>query len=684
MNLRAVSNRMERLSSFRFAASLMVGLFFMTSAVAQTTILPAQGLTNPTLALNLSGIRDFRPGLQFLDIARMLRPWRALRRGQSHASALDWEDLKDQGYLDGNGWPKEIPDGYDELWTVMNWSSLPGDATYAKGRYVLTYEGTGSLEFKNDARVVSQEPGKIVFDNKSGKRFALSITSTDPSKTGDYIRNISIVAERHLDLYAAGAVFNPDWIRLIQDARQLRFMDWNETNNSRAISWADRATPQSANDFSVPVEYMVQLANEVGAEPWFTMPHMADAEYIRNFATYVRDHLDPALPIRVEYSNEVWNWGFRQAKWVLEQAEKNWGSGKQPPYHTKKAVETALIWNEVFAAEPEGRLINVLGAQAANTWRTSIALEAEEWRKKEPNQFIAPETVFDELAITHYFGGTAMRDEKAQAELLTAIKDPNVDANIYLFGKLRDPDYKGSLPDLKAKWREHAALAHQYGLKLTAYEGGQHVHHRGKTKQLSDDDRALLEAFMVEFVRSPAMAELYAESWQIWSEISDGPFMQFGDMTAPSRFGSWGIYESLGATTLRGDVLNALNAAETPWWNADPNPSFQQGVTYTASPDADTITGTVEEDYLLAGNGDDTIVETPGDDGVHGGGGVDKVLLAQTSDAYTIQPEGDGYAVSGPQGNDFYIDVEQVVFAGSAPVELSELPLTPKGNLVLP
>ena len=124
MNLRAVSNRMERLSSFRFAASLMVGLFFMTSAVAQTTILPAQGLTNPTLALNLSGIRDFRPGLQFLDIARMLRPWRAVHQGQSHASALKWEDLKDQGYLDEKGWPKEIPDGYDELWTVMNLSLI--------------------------------------------------------------------------------------------------------------------------------------------------------------------------------------------------------------------------------------------------------------------------------------------------------------------------------------------------------------------------------------------------------------------------------------------------------------------------------------------------------------------------------------------------------------------------------
>ena len=684
LNLRPVFNRMKGIASFRFGVSFLVGTLIITSALAQTSTHPAQGLTNPTLALNLSSIRDFRPGLQFLDIAKMLRPWRAVRQGQSHEDALMWEELKNQGYLDEKGWPKEIPDGYDELWTVMNWSSLTGDAEYAKGHYVLTYEGTGSITLKNDAKVVSEEPGKTVFANKNGKSFILSITSTDPSKTGDYIRNISIVAEHYLNLHAAGAVFNPDWVRLIQDARQLRFMDWNETNNSTVVSWADRATPQSANDFSVPVEYMVQLANEVGVEPWFTMPHMADEEYIHNFATYVRDHLDPALPVRVEYSNEVWNWKFKQAKWVLEQAEKNWGSGKQAPYHTKKAVETALIWNQVFAAEPEGRLINVLGAHANNVRRARVALEAKEWRAKEPDQFIAPETVFDELAITHYFGGIAMRDETVQAELLTSIKDPNVDANIYLANNLRDPGYRGSLPDLKVKWHEYAALAHRYDLKLTAYEGGQHVHHRGRVKYLSDDDRALLEAFMIEFVRSPEMAELYAESWQIWSEISDGPFMQFGDMTAPSKSGSWGIYESLGATTLRSDVLNALNASETPWWDAAPNPSFQQGVTRTASPDANTMTGTREEDYLLAGDGDDTIVETLGNDGVHGGLGIDKVLLAQTSDTYTIRPKGDGYAVSGPQGNDFYIDVEQVIFAGGAPVVLSELPLAPKGNLVLP
>ncbi|WP_193743604.1 calcium-binding protein [Tateyamaria sp. ANG-S1] len=657
----------------------------MTSASAQTSAEPARGLTNPTLALNLSRVRDFYPGLQFLDLARMMRPWRAVKHGQPHSAGLSNEELQQLGHLDANGWPIRLPKGQDALWTVMTWNDLPQDSPLARGRYILRYEGVGTVKLHRDAHVVSQQPGLIIFDNRKGKTFTIEITRTDPLRNGDYVRNISIVAERHLELHAAGATFNPDWLRLIQDARQVRFMDWGETNNSKIVNWEDRSTPQSANNFRVPLEHMVQLANEIGAEPWFTMPHMASETYIRNFATYVRDHMDPTLPIRVEYSNEVWNWRFEQAHWVLQQSIKDWGEERQPAYHTKKAVETALIWNEVFGEMADMRLVHVLGAQAINTWRTRIAMKAEAWRENEPDAFVAPESVFDELAIAHYFGGTLMRNEQEQIHLLNTIKSPEINAIKYLAERLRDPSYSHSLPDLQSRWREHAELAKTYGLKLTAYEGGQHVHHHSRTPNLSDEDRALLEEFMVEFVRSEEMAELYRESWYIWSEISDGPFMQFGDMTTPTKWGSWGIYEGLNITTKRGNLINALNAEQDPWWeSAKPNASFQHGVTKHASAQADTLTGTDQEDYILAGDGDDRIVESAGDDGVHGGNGMDTVLLSDVSGAYRIEPKGGGYKVSGPQGRDFYVSVERVIFGTGEPIILADLPVGADGALILP
>ena len=92
---------------------------------------------------------------------------------------------------------------------------------------------------------------------------------------------------------------------------------------------------------------MVALANQTGTEPWFTMPAGADEEYIRNFATYVRDHLDPGLQVHVEYSNEMWNWAFGQTQWLGAQTKAAWGStdglnGAQPRVDRSRAARGIL------------------------------------------------------------------------------------------------------------------------------------------------------------------------------------------------------------------------------------------------------------------------------------------------------------------------------------------------------
>ncbi|MEP4199317.1 MAG: calcium-binding protein [Aliishimia sp.] len=654
--------------------SLMVLVSTLGIAAAQDEQ-AARGLDNPTLALNLSSVRDYTPGLQFLDLMKMTRPFSAHSKGKT-LPVIEYADLRAGGYLDENGWPMRIPKGYRRLQTLWAWGALP-EASIAdiQGRYVLSYEGTGEVTLNGKGvQIVSRVPGEIQFDIVHRGTFSVRISKTDPEKTGDYIRNITIVAQEHLDLHAAGAVFNPDWLRLIQDVRQLRFMNWGRTNNSEVVSWEGQAlSPEGPASSAIPVEHMVRLANEVGAEPWFTMPHQADEAYIRTFATYVRDHMDPALPIRVEYSNEVWNWSFKQARWALRQSDEHWGREAQVDYHTKKAVETALIWNEVFADEAETRLIHVLGAQASNTWRSGLALEAKFWKRYERRNFIDPASIFDELAIAHYFGSATMNDLERSAELLAVIKDPSIDAVAFLATRLRDPDYPQSLPVVAAQWREQASFAQRNGLRLTAYEGGQHVHHQGQTRKLGDADQALMLEFMTDFVRSPEMAALYVESWQLWSDIGDGPFMQFGDMSRPNKHGSWGLYEGLNDASLRGDRLTSLNRSTPPWWDTAPNPSFQHGIMLRGGDARDTLIGTVQEDYLLAGAGNDSIVETPGNDGVNGGAGEDVVLLSHARAAYDIRRQGEGFVVTGPQGRDYYTAVEYVAFSTGQRIALADV-----------
>lgn len=71
----------------------------------------------------------------------------------------------------------------------------------------------------------------------------------------------------------------------------LRFMDWMHANSDgTAYAWQDRVTPSYYTQGSQPgvsLEYMVRLSNELGAEPWFSLPINATDDYIQQFAQHV-------------------------------------------------------------------------------------------------------------------------------------------------------------------------------------------------------------------------------------------------------------------------------------------------------------------------------------------------------------------------------------------------------------
>lgn len=61
---------------------------------------------------------------------------------------------------------------------------------------------------------------------------------------------------------------------------------------------------------SVPLSVMVRLCNEVGAHPWFNVPHYAldpFTSFTADIATYCKNNLSSFLVPRFEASNETWN-----------------------------------------------------------------------------------------------------------------------------------------------------------------------------------------------------------------------------------------------------------------------------------------------------------------------------------------------------------------------------------------
>ena len=622
----------------------------------------AYGNDNPTLAFNGMGTKATASGMQYIDIVRSTN-WIGNKPGEW--GAMSEADLVKAGYLGADGTVYGIPEevsGFGMAWTWGHNEALGSDRA---GTYVLQYEGTGDFELKGDVKIISQEDGKIVFESVSGGNLSLWVNSTDDNSTGDYLRNFSIVREEHLELHEVGAIFNPDWIELIDDVRHFRFMGWQKTNNSEIVSWEDF-------DHQL-LEDMVALANQIGADPWFCIPHLADDEFIRNFATYVRDNLDPDLQVRVEYSNELWNFAFKQTHWLRDQAQSEWGTNDYVAYHAKMATNVALIWEDVFSSDNEGRLINVLGSQSGHPAITQNLLEAGGWAENDPENFISPADVFEEVAITSYFGGATVRKEEQRSELIEKILDPGVDASVWLAEKMVDPDYVGSIPYIADFWKKTAEIVESYGMELSGYEGGQHILHSFAVKGLSEDQISILTNFLTEFIRSEFMRDLYEVAWNTWSEIVDNPFMQFGDVASASKWGAWGLYENLGDSTPRSELLEELNETTDPWWDAVGGIHYQNGVTLIGTDEGEIHMGSAQEDYLVGKGGDDVFVLGLGDDGAHGGDGYDVVVMRGALADYTVTKDGNVVTVEGPEGTDTLVEVEAIRFSSGEVLDLTTM-----------
>ncbi len=514
-------------------------------------------VTNPNLQLGLAGINDWSVQQPFLDVMKTARVWTGHLPGQW--GGFEYDQLLTGGYLDADGWPKAIPPEVTGLSTLIL-TDLPVDAGGAAGPYVLTYQGNGTLLVDGRAQNVVSTPGRIAFDYVPGNgSVVLTLTVTDP---GDPLRDIVVVRADRQGALAAGEMFNPDWTARIKGVRGVRFMDWMATNNSTISSPENRPLPSdfTFSNNGVPIEVMVALANELDADPWFTMPHMADDALNRLYAEHVRDNLEPGRQAWVEYSNEMWNGQFAQAQWAGEQAEARWGDEKAGvQFYALRASEVADIWAEAFGAQAEARLVRVIATQTGWQGLEEMILTAPRvMAEGKP----APATHFDAYAVTGYFSGllgTAEMGETIKGWLAeSALADPvhpDAMAIARTTQQLRDGSVTGDASDsLKTVVTDllpyQAEVAQKHGLQLVMYEGGTHVVGYGPVV-----DDAALTAFFTRLNYSPEMGALYAVLLQEWAKLTDAPFNGFVDVYAPGKWGSWGALRHLGDDNPRWQAL---------------------------------------------------------------------------------------------------------------------------------
>ncbi|MFZ4734244.1 MAG: FG-GAP repeat domain-containing protein, partial [Pirellulales bacterium] len=355
-------------------------------------------------------------------------------------------------------------------------------------RYRAEWDGSGSVQFGFDARVVAT--GRTA----DGHSFAdldvaptdagihLMIDRTDPA---DPVRGLhvwmpdwqgqSFVGQRWQP-GDAGSPFHPLFLERLRPFSVLRFMALQETNGSTIVSWADRRPADAVRQGSGPggspsepevngmaLEYMVALANELDADPWFNMPHAADDDFVRRFATYVHEHLEPGRRAHVEWSNEIWNfaWGFSGSRFVDAQTRLPENAGlshwEVAGHEARRDME---IWSGVFADAP-GRLVRVAGGWSANDWVSNEIASAMGG-------------AFDAIAIAPYMQPT----DEQRATYTAATTVDSVLA-----------DTRGSIARMVTEVGRHRQIAANWSartgrpIQVVAYEGGPHLDGRNAAYQ---------------------------------------------------------------------------------------------------------------------------------------------------------------------------------------------------------
>jgi len=433
--------------------------------------------------------------------------------------------------VDENGWPLEVPfdpgDGIN--YGVRTIVHVP-----MSGEMTVTFEGTGTVRFQGQNVVgghapVSGEGGLSTHLVEFALQPGIATNATmniDVSDPADPIRNIKI----HIAGFDESTTFHPDYLEDLEPYTTLRFMDWGDTNSHANGDWEERTTPdnfsQGTGAEGVAIEVMVELANTTGKDMWYCVPHLADDNYIEQAAILIRDSLGSHQKIYVEYSNETWNSGgsFLQTYWVRQQGlDLGLSTNARDAgdmFQTIRMVRAWEIFKEVFAEADPNRIIKVAGGWASQPQNTADRLAYIGDPALNPNG-----TTADAIAIAPYFGGGIdddyleengypTADEIVTTMSIAAIEDEREDMQVH---------------------RQNAANA---GVRLIAYEGGQHFTNGQGTQQ---DET--LSAILREAQSDPRMGERYTEYLDMLRDEGMEFFVNFTLTQYWSRFGYFSIYE---------------------------------------------------------------------------------------------------------------------------------------------
>lgn len=536
--------------------------------------------------------------------------------------------------VDAKGDPTGIPAGVTGITALVGVDPADSGKTNI---YELFYSGSGAVKVGAGASLVAFTPGHITL-KASQATFQIFITQDSASNP---LSNFHVVRQDQVDLFRSGGMFNPDFIDKVAHWDTLRFMDWGATNSSTITSWDQRSSLTNsswAGSNGVPIEAMVKLANQAHTNMWFNIPTQANDDYVRKAMQYIKENLDSSLKVEVEYSNEVWNWGFQQAKYAQGRANELWAkdangngtidaneaiSGGNEVFYGYRSAQISAIARQIFGSDATSRLVNVLSGQAVNPGLTNYIIKGIDLAGQGNIS-----SLFSEYAVTTYFGwqfGSASTADQAKIYAWATSGADGLDAAFSELEHGGSLSTDASLDGVMRYFLADATFAQANKLAMVAYEGASDLEYR----LFPADQQSTIKSFFATLTNDPRMGTLYTKMLDKFTAAGGRSVNIHSDVGYSSPYGYFG-------------VLDSIYQSGSARYNALVAYAKTHNIQSTALNTQPTHVGTLDNDHLVGGDGNDIILGSSGtidsqgrlieSDYYMGGAGADQIVGGDGND----------------------------------------------------
>ncbi|GCE10589.1 fibronectin type III domain-containing protein [Tengunoibacter tsumagoiensis] len=339
---------------------------------------------------------------------------------------------------DNNGWPQQDfeyifqDDRRNKPWSGPDFNANPRDDS---GTYHLSFTGQATLSIGPDVDASdSLSIQNVVYDSNSNtttadivvpkNRWLQSINFTQTKRQASDAAGNGLT---NMHLYRPGysasstQIFTDRFVNALSALHPttLRTFDTGTTNynifngtNYVAPQWSDRSLPTDGywnlpsrntgaiRGFGVPWEYVIQLSNQLHADPWINLPVTADDSYFTSLANLFKNGdtvggvnypgLDPSLHVYIELGNENWNCGDFTQCWYANGIASNQGISALQ-WEAKRTFQIANDFAGVFGS---GSLPNTV--RPVVMWQYGHALDVQSallWSEGQLNQ-LSKDTIY--------------------------------------------------------------------------------------------------------------------------------------------------------------------------------------------------------------------------------------------------------------------------------------------------